>query len=227
MYNCNLCSSPSFEIAVNALKTVTSDCRPWPSLTDIYICNNCGHVQKPYSEIRQQELNKIYNNYQLHSISQAIDQPLFEQGVSYPRSLKVIQSIKKHIDLPDKGSLLDIGCGRGALLSAFSKEFQNWKLFGQDIDHKYQSDILKIHGVKDYFWCPIKDIDITFDIITLNDVIEHIESPIAFLLSLKKLLKNNGSIVIAVPNFFENPFDLTIYDHCSHFTSHAFFLPQI
>src|SRR5262249_1802425 len=48
-------------------------------------------------------------------------------------------------------------------------------------------------------------------------VLEHVPEPIDFLNKIAQLLEPGGRIFIEVPNLAENPFDLLVADHCSHF----------
>lgn len=52
---------------------------------------------------------------------------------------------------------------------------------------------------------------------------EHIRKPKQTLKQVASLLNENGVCLIQVPYFNTNPFDLIIYDHCSHFEPSDFF----
>jgi hypothetical protein len=49
-------------------------------------------------------------------------------------------------------------------------------------------------------------------------VLEHIPSPQEFLIALRDKLAPRGTLLIQVPDQAQNPFDLLIADHCSHFS---------
>ena len=53
---------------------------------------------------------------------------------------------------------------------------------------------------------------------TMIHVLEHIESPFEFLEKLKTHINYDGHLIIAVPDYITNPFDLIIADHASHFS---------
>jgi len=55
------------------------------------------------------------------------------------------------------------------------------------------------------------------DFVSLIHVLEHIINPRKLLLNLHTLIKEGGYLFIQVPNHLKNPYDLTIFDHCSHF----------
>jgi hypothetical protein len=50
-------------------------------------------------------------------------------------------------------------------------------------------------------------------------LLEHIPHPADFLSGIRDKLELDGFLLVEVPNFLQNPFDLLISDHCSHFTS--------
>lgn len=44
-----------------------------------------------------------------------------------------------------------------------------------------------------------------FDLVTINDVFEHLSNPIKILVQVKKLMKKNGKLYISVPNLTTSP----------------------
>ena len=56
-----------------------------------------------------------------------------------------------------------------------------------------------------------------FDVISLSHVLEHVPDPIAFLKETAGYLSERGRILLATPNLRQNPIDLIIADHCTHF----------
>ena len=95
-------------------------------------------------------------------------------------------------------SLLDFGCGGGAFLKKAVQKFPSCKLDGYDqnpqaVDGFKNTPIgfvndLKAHDGKQY------------DMITAFQILEHLNDPFAALKDLKGKLKNNGIIIISVPN---------------------------
>jgi SAM-dependent methyltransferase len=56
-----------------------------------------------------------------------------------------------------------------------------------------------------------------FDAISLVHVLEHIESPRQFLEQVKSKLAPDGLLIIQLPHYVENPFELFVADHATHF----------
>lgn len=95
-------------------------------------------------------------------------------------------------------SVLDIGCGKGTLLEALSKEV-NSKLYGVDVyetkskpkDWSYKSaDITKALPYQDN----------KFDLVVLGEVIEHLPDPDFVLSEINRILKSGGLLIVSTPN---------------------------
>lgn len=104
-----------------------------------------------------------------------------------------------------KGIVLDIGSGTGDFLAEAKK--QNWKTVGMEPSDKAKS-IAKQKGV-----CLVESYeeleDHHFDVITMWHVLEHVPDLDFQINELKRLLKPDGTIIIAVPNY--KSFDAHFY----------------
>jgi len=106
------------------------------------------------------------------------------------------EKIKNYI--PDKGKVLDIGCGVGIWLEVLKEK--NFEVYGQDIS-QFATNFCRKRGITIYNQTLI-EIDLpenTFDLITMLDVIAHLKNPLEYLKKSKKILKNEGIIVIKTP----------------------------
>ncbi len=97
-----------------------------------------------------------------------------------------------------KGEILDYGCGTGAFLN-FLQE-RKWEITGVEPSEnariKAESFLqIKVHQSLDSI------IQKKFDVITLWHVLEHIHDLENSLQKIKELLKDDGMIFIAVPNY--------------------------
>lgn len=111
-----------------------------------------------------------------------------------------VRAVKKYIDLPSK-KVLDIGCGGGLFLSKMKAE--GAKGIGIELSDtrafyaktKHDLEISK-HPIEDNYWEIFKN---AFDVITLWDVIEHVNFPLSTLKSAVSLLKEGGILLIDTP----------------------------
>ena len=219
---CHVCGSLDLNIIkkYSLLKRVTSDSQPWYKNGQLGLCSSCGCVQKITDENWFDEIEKIYSAYSIYELSDGKEQPVFEQqtGIASSRSSKLIEKVLELIDFSKTGSLLDVGCGNGALLKSFNHAKPDWNLFGTELSDKYLSEIENIPGVKKLYTCPLENISGKFNVITMLHLLEHIHNPIDFLKKVYNLLNDDGILIIELPNFIDNPFDLLIADHATHFT---------
>ncbi len=119
-------------------------------------------------------------------------------------------SINKKVNLINhyslhKGSLLDIGAGTGDFLVRAAKD--NWSIQGMEPNDKARN-IATNKGV--VFTDNLNSLSPhSFDVITMWHVLEHVSDLENQIKLLKKLVKPNGIIIIAVPNF--KSFDAKYY----------------
>jgi 2-polyprenyl-3-methyl-5-hydroxy-6-metoxy-1,4-benzoquinol methylase len=123
----------------------------------------------------------------------------------YPKN-KIIKSkysfIKK---IPiRKGTLLDIGCANGAFLK-YANEL-GYDTWGIDID-RISIEAAKKIGLQNVFSMSLEEFvlfatqkNIFFDVITLWDVLEHLDDIREYVDKSKQLLKKDGYIVGTIPN---------------------------
>jgi SAM-dependent methyltransferase len=100
-----------------------------------------------------------------------------------------------------RGSLLDIGCGKGFFLSFMRRS--DWRVFGIEAsssDIGFASEHLKLNGIHRAEWpCRLPQ-ERQFDVITMFHVIEHLANPVAALAAVSTILKPSGILVLETPN---------------------------
>lgn len=123
------------------------------------------------------------------------------KNITLKKKLKLINSF----NLTSK-TILDVGAGTGDFLKVCQNN--SWEVFGTepDLDARtiainkginLQENLAKFSSQK-------------FDVITLWHVLEHVENLQEYIKSLKELLKVDGKIIVAVPNY--KSFDATSYN---------------
>jgi SAM-dependent methyltransferase len=202
------------------LARVTSDAKPFPAGGELAVCEGCGTVQKPITPKWQAEADAIYAAYTIYHNAGGAEQKVFAGGGGQPasRSSRLVQQLRERVGLPPSGRMLDLGCGNGAMLRSFSEQLPGWSLAGNELSDKYRDVVEAIPRVEKLYPGQPEDVHGTFDVMTLLHVLEHVPDPVAFLTRLGRKMNPGGLIVVEVPDHRQNPFDLAIADHCSHFT---------
>tara|TARA_B100001758_G_C18382420_1_gene598026 strand:- start:467 stop:1354 length:888 start_codon:yes stop_codon:yes gene_type:complete len=121
-------------------------------------------------------------------------------------------SIKRKLNLlktkAAKGSHLDIGCGTGEFLNACKKEgflargVEPSKLAREQAIKNYNLDVSSGADLKQYSSCE-------FDSISMWHVLEHVSNIKETLTEIKRIIKKDGILIIAVPNC--NSWDAAYY----------------
>lgn len=123
--------------------------------------------------------------------------------ISLKRKLKLINVFKSEGKV-----LLDIGCGTGDFLHVAQQD--NWSVTGIEPDEsarqiansKTNNAVFNISHLEDLG-------ENSFDVITLWHVLEHLPKLETHIQLFKHLLKPNGTLIIAVPNF--KSYDAQLY----------------
>jgi 2-polyprenyl-3-methyl-5-hydroxy-6-metoxy-1,4-benzoquinol methylase len=173
----------------------------------------------------EDEIGKAYKNYYTHESSSSniipsllpLEKPYLSLRYGYDFGYNCLRKAsgllmylfpteKAEIDYnvlyfnnKERGKLLDIGCGNGTFINRMHE--LGWETQGIDPDPKAvdycrqkglsasQGDILSQNFSAE-----------TFDIITLNHVIEHVSNPQALVQECFRILKKQGILIMATPN---------------------------
>ena len=220
-FRCLSCAAIINEALETGLPGVTSDLKPWPHSGCFSVCSRCGHVQKLLDQDWNDDVSKIYGQYEMYSVSGGEEQRIFDNGLPLPRSMKLVENLRQTWMLPSEGKILDFGCGNGAFLRSFSRLFSEWKLNGFDLDSRFADALSHIEKFYELYGGSLAQIEEFFDLITMVYVIEHLTNPRTILEQLRCLLKAEGALLVQTSSFDDNPFDLMVVDHCSHFSEHT------
>lgn len=116
------------------------------------------------------------------------------------QKLKLINAFTSTHDGSNHRMLLDVGCGTGDFLSIAKQNY--WNVFGiepneqaRDIANKKTDN--SVYNIEELLNFEAN----SFDAITLWHVLEHLPNLNEHLGIFKKLLKPNGTLIIAVPNY--------------------------
>lgn len=109
-------------------------------------------------------------------------------------TLTQLMNLKNELQLGNK--VLCIGCG---ILSQQFKATQacGFDTYGLDIEVEKDTDNLKFHDLNSNNEIPYEN---KFDFVVCQEVIEHLENPWLLFRKVKKVLKENGVLIVTTPN---------------------------
>ena len=160
-------------------------------------CKKCGFK---FTDPRPTptEAGKYYEsqNYISHS-----DKPetLFDKVYFKIRKINLKKKYNLICRYKSGNSILDIGCGTGEFLNMF--KLNNWKVSGIESNKNAREIARNKNGIEvrdDKSYNQLEDKQ--FDVISMWHVLEHVYDTDFQLKQIKRLLKEDGLVVIAVPN---------------------------
>jgi len=193
---------------------------------NIFTCTDCGLLWLNPRPIKD-DIGKLYTNYHTHqvasktriggSLKEGVRKSILRSVYGYPvgRSrffwlgillspLPLVQDTVgakiMMLDYKLRGKLLDVGAGSGEFLKNMQE--LGWDVSGIDPDPYAAAVAQNAYGISilpqtlDNTSLP----DESFDVITLDHVIEHLPDPHESLLKINRLLKPGGLIVVMTPN---------------------------
>jgi SAM-dependent methyltransferase len=121
--------------------------------------------------------------------------------------------------------LLDVGCGNGDFLASLRE--RGWEVFGTDFSNA-ACEFARAKGISVHQG-PLASAgfsDKLFDVVTLWHVLEHLPDPTAELIEIRRILRDDGLLIIQVPNSKSITLKLTgihwlpldLPRHLQHFT---------
>jgi SAM-dependent methyltransferase len=116
------------------------------------------------------------------------------------RTLKGKHALVQKVTSLKTGKLLDLGAGTGAFLNFMHTN--QWDVVGLEPDYEARGKAkelynLDLRSADELFQLPAG----SFDVITMWHVLEHVHELHPYIEQLHKLLKKNGKLIIAVPNY--------------------------
>lgn len=145
-------------------------------------------------------------NHKLYHIWNKVPADYYQKGVKenflqwlwHTHKINLAKKIIKDIKFKN---CLDIGCASGFMISEIAKSYPQAKYFGIDVYDKAISYAIKIYPhikfqIASAEKLPFKNE--SFDLILCYETIEHVENPIACLLEIKRVLKKDGTFILAM-----------------------------
>jgi len=108
--------------------------------------------------------------------------------------------IRKTLKLAPGAAILDVGCGTGGILADLSDTYETC---GTDTSAR-AVELAQRRGITDVHCCTLDTFPFPnrrFDLITLLDVVEHVEDDVGLLSTACEMLREGGTILVTVPAY--------------------------
>ena len=206
--NCDLCGENRTNLFLEAASDVTQE------RFRIVRCDNCGLIYlnpRPTKDIigRYYPVDSYYSyqdftekrlNYREWLKKVSLEgyynsKNIFKKFLSW----LLLRNFMIVVPKEKKGRLLDIGCGSGEFL--YQMKSFGWDVSGVEINQA-SANLGNKRGLN-IFCGELGEADFPdnfFDVVVLNQTLEHVYSPGSYLEKIYRLLKEEGLLIIGVPN---------------------------
>lgn len=192
--SCPLCDSGNIHPVLIAKDyTVSNESFP------VWECDECA-ARFTQDVPDADSIGKYYQseNYISHSnTKEGLVNKLYHRvrNITLEQKRKLVQKVTAM----QTGSLLDIGAGTGLFTDTMRKA--GWKVTALEPDETARTRAremnIVLNDINDLFHLPAD----SFDAITLWHVLEHVHAVHEYLDKIRSLMKGNGKLIIAVPNY--------------------------
>ena len=191
---CNICGSEDKTL-------ISSKDRRWKPLKTV-ACTECG-LMRTDPMPTEEELNRYYRDEYRFDYQLAGKRPPKFHLVRSMRDAK--NRVTKLEDWLKPGArVLDVGCGTGEFLK-LAKD-RGCEVVGIEPGSSYAAFARSEYGI-DVINSPWQDAELpqgSFDVVTCNQVVEHLRDPMAALAAMSDWLKPEGVAYISVPDMRPN-----------------------
>ena len=173
-----------------------------PDLFELVRCSGCGHLMT-WPSLGESDLGHLYGTYypRKHITSEQVT----TQAAKVRRAFSGVRRWLMGVDNQGQYSarpgekMLDVGCGSGlSLLEARAMGVDAWGIEADPNAQRFAEQLgLRIHqgGLQD-----VPFADTSFDLVVLNQVIEHIPEPDKALQIIQQRLAADGRVILIFPN---------------------------
>lgn len=192
---CKIC----YFVGANLVFTGPDRLMRLPGTFHVVRCPQCGTFYQ-WPRLPWEQLQLYYEGDYDSYVTALADEPsMWRRVVRRRYTLKMRRFVEQ---FQTSGALLDIGCGTGIFLEEMQKSGK-WSLFGVEPTASAAHYVRKRFGVP-VFNVQVESLDLpenSFDVITMWNVLEHLEDPRLVTQKMYCALKPDGFAIIAVPNY--------------------------
>ena len=177
------------------------------------VCEGCGFVYHD-PRIDDRDIAVLYERFRDVSFRSESPDAYFDRITTLPHSQS--ENFAKVSWIRDRlselvrrgGSLLDIGCGGGVFIHTFLAHFPQWTAAGveptpafAELASRRLAQPVVAGSYRSKLFAPRR-----FDLITVNQVLEHVVDPVAFLADVRGDLADGGCVYLEVPDVLDLAF---------------------
>lgn len=223
---CPVCNSEGFDNLIE-LNCGNYDKSTLYQIVRIVSCKKCGHVYNNLNKDDITGLEKYYNSEYTPTNIASADKEGDRPGSSNRNTMQRYQQIYSLIGskISHETKVLDVGCAMGGFLD-YLYDRGCRQLSGIDISEKYVEKARQqaMYCVKTGSAEAIPFTDDTFDVLFMDQVLEHLYEPRKAFREAKRVLTDDGLFCIGVPdasrydeNFFFDFYWFLMREHLQHF----------
>lgn len=169
-------------------------------------CDNCNLIfcltifsQDEFVKVYDELYNIANTHYKYHSV---VEYNMLRENKKIKVGFHRAKLLKKHVLNKQCQSVLEIGSGVGLIGSYIRKHDTRINYLGIEIDKESfaKSKTLGLNTINDDFKA-MENIEESFDVIMLWEVLEHLQDLKTFINLAYKRLNNGGKIILSVPNY--------------------------
>ena len=225
-HSCPLCQSSQVETLHELACGNLDKSRLYPTIR-IKLCLSCGHIFNALTAEELAGLAYYYNNEyapaNLNTANKTGDFPGSKDSLTTGRYNQLYATLSHHID--SQQDVLDVGCALGGFLDYLND--QGFKrIAGVDMTQAYVEQARRKNkyrielGNAESLPFP----DHTFDVIVMEQVLEHLFNPVKAFQEAARALKPSGIFCVGVPDasrysdyYFFDFYWLLLREHIQHF----------
>ncbi len=190
---CLVCGNEAFELFHKGTRD--------HSEVDVMKCSNCRSLQlSSFSQVYEgfyEEGNMRKNQYD--ASKDEYTEEMWDSWVKETRADDCRRTAMLGKMCVGGGNILDFGCGNGGFLKRLREEKITNNIMGVELDREACK---RLHNDKINVYQRLNDIDeeVTFNVVTMFHVIEHLKDPGKVVSDIKNRLADGGLLVIETPN---------------------------
>lgn len=162
-------------------------------------CRDCS-LAFVYPRLSGLELESQYSPRYFEEKYDHLRQSEYVNMEAWPKKVSFLLGQVSKFRRGKKGLLLDLGCGKGWFLEAARE--RGWQVRGLELCPEVAKETEERIGAQIYRGS-IFDVGLpeeTFDVVTMLDTIEHLETPVEALRICHRILKPGGVLMLTTPN---------------------------